>query len=83
MEEYKNAPMTMLLCKISQEKERHEKEKEEKMQQGQDRDPRVPYDVLVEEGISPNPGPHNGRSNALRAVAPCRGHAAGLTYPEK
>ena len=71
MEKYKDAPMMMQLCKIAEEKERQEKQKKGSQHKGQDRDPRVPYDVLVEEGISPNPGPHEERLDALRAVAPC------------
>ena len=83
MEEYRDAPMILLLCKIPQENERQEKEQNDRLQKGQDSDPRVPYDVLVEEGISPNLGPSSRRSNALRVVAPMWGHAAGLTYSEQ
>ena len=70
MDKYKNAPMMMLLCKISEEKERQEKERKERQKTGQDRDPRVPYDVLVQEGISPNPGPSDEKQNDRLEDAP-------------
>ena len=55
-------PLMMQLCKISAEvdkaKKRAKTEKARKTKkEGQSADPRVPYDVLVQEGISPNPGP--------------------------
>ena len=71
MDKYKNAPMMMLLCKISEEKERQEREQNKRQKTGQDRDPRLPYDVLVQEGISPNPGPSDEKRNALLVLAPC------------
>ena len=44
-------------CKVSAEIDKAKKKVKAK-KEGQTRDPRVPYDVLVQEGISPNPGPH-------------------------
>ena len=47
----------MQLCKISAEIDRAKKKAKAK-KEGQTRDLRIPYDVLVQEGISPNLGPH-------------------------
>ena len=49
-------PLMTQLCKISAEIDRAKKKTKAK-KEGQTRDPRVPYDVLVQEGIRPNPGP--------------------------
>ena len=49
-------PLMTQLCKISAEIDRAKK-KTKAEKEGKTWDPRVPYDVLVQEGISPNLGP--------------------------
>ena len=58
-------PIMMQLCKIKEATCRAEKlfEDREAMLKDQTMDPRNPKEVLIEQGISPNPGPSKARKS--------------------
>ena len=68
-------PMMMQLCKIKEATRRAETIFEERaaMPKTQNKNRRIPKDVLIEQGISPNPGPlraRKGKSHFGKLVVP-------------